>query len=258
MTKKRQTSIISSNPNAHSDTTSKENDIKGSFSSSPLNVSSPSSSSAQPIAKTQISVLKNASSSSTTTASGVSKSTKVSTFMKKDSSGVNKKKILRENVTAASALSNQHIHSQYHQIPHKKIRVSSIVASNSNNSNVVVATEKESFDSELPCCSRSIPAFSIYSKAPSSPSSGSSSSSNSGQVKITSFMPMKKPSVVKYSKPSGAGKKLRSESLMTTDASAPTFQALSEKIIKKKKRLLTKSESGTLKRKKSRSQKPLV
>jgi hypothetical protein len=181
--------------------------------------------------------------------------------MKKDSSGVNKKKILRENVAAASALSNQHIHSQFHsQIPHKKIRVSSI-ASNSNNPNVVVASEKESFDSELPCCSRSIPAFSIYSKAPSSPGSGSSSSSNSGQVKITSFMPMKKPSVGKYSKPLGAGKKLRSENLIAPDGStAPTFQALSEKIIKKKKRLLTKSDStpGTLKRKKSRSQKPLV
>lgn len=256
MTKKRQTSIISSNSNAQHDTTLKENENKCSFSSSPLNVSnsSPSSSSALNISKPQ---LKNISSSSTTTVTTGLKSARVSAFMRKDSIGLNKKKILRENVTASSALSNQHLHSQYHQIPHKKIRVSSI-ASNSNNANVVVASEKDSFDSELPCCSRSIPAFSIYSKAPSSPS-GSSSSSNSGQVKITSFMPLKKPSVVKYSKPLGATKKSRSE-LIAPDGSTPTFQALSEKIIKKKKRLLTKSDAtpGTLKRKKSRSQKPLV
>lgn len=75
-------------------------------------------------------------------------------------------------------------------------------------------------------------------------------------------MPMlKKPNVVKYSKPLGTAKKSRSENLIAPEgSSAPTFQALSDKIIKKKKRLLTKSDAtpgSTLKRKK-RPQKPLV
>lgn len=70
---------------------------------------------------------------------------------------------------------------------------------------------------------------------------------------------MKKTNVVKYSKPIGTIKKVRSENLIAPE-SAPSFQALSDKIIKKKKRLLTKSDAtpGTLKRKKSRPQKPLV
>lgn len=176
-----------------------------------------------------------------------------------------KKKILRENVAAATVLANnQHnLHHNHHQIPHKKIRV----AGSTNNPNVVVAhsSEKESFESDLvPCCSRSTPAFSIYTKAPSSPSSGSASSSNSGQVKVTNFMPIKKSGLGKFCNKSLSvgGKKSRSENVVipTDGSSVPTFQALSDKLIKKKKRLLTKSDTtpGTLKRKKSRPQKPLV
>lgn len=177
-----------------------------------------------------------------------------------------KKKILRENVTAATTLANnQHnLHHNHHQIPHKKIRVSGIAGNITNNPNVVAhSVEKDSFESDLiPCCSRSIPAFSIYTKAPSSPSSGSASSSNSGQVKVTSFMPIKKVGVAKFASKTlnVSGKKSRSENVVIAEASTvPTFQAISEKLIKKKKRLLVKSDTtGTLKRKKSRPQKPLV
>lgn len=279
MTKKRQNSIISSSSNSNNDTTSKENENKGSFSPPSLNVvtnSSPTSSSSQSVVpnKAQISLLKIAASTSSSTpstataAATVSKSSKVlSTFIKKDSMSATKKKILRENVTAATALANnQHnLHHNHHQIPHKKIRVSGIAGSNPNNPNVVAhSVEKDSFESDLiPCCSRSIPAFSIYTKAPSSPSSGSASSSNSGQVKVTSFMPIKKVGVTKFtSKTLGvSGKKSRSENVViAAEASTvPTFQTISEKLIKKKKRLLAKSDTtGTLKRKKSRPQKPLV
>lgn len=181
------------------------------------------------------------------------KSGRITSFVKKESM-LSKKKILRENVT--TALIN----------PHKKIRVS-----NSNSSNNAISSsnsEKESSncyvnDSELPCCSRSTTSF-IY-KPPSSPSG--SSSSSTGQVKITSFMPIKKVGVVKYNtngsgsaKPSTNLKKSRSmmmEQQNAADNSAPTFHSLSEKLLKKKKRLL-KTETTTLKRKKSRPQKPLV
>lgn len=75
-------------------------------------------------------------------------------------------------------------------------------------------------------------------------------------------MPIKKTNVAKYSsaKPLVSGKKARSENVVIADGSVPTFQTLSEKLIKKKKRLLAKSDTTTvtLKRKKSRPQKPLV
>lgn len=274
MTKKRQNSIISSSSNSNNDTTSKENENKGSFSPPSLNVAtnSSSTSSSSLSVGAQNKPLKIAASTSsltptTTAATIISKSSKVlSTFMKKDSMSTTKKKILRENVTAATALANtQHnLHHNHHQIPHKKIRVSGM-AGNTNNPNVVAhSVEKDSFESDLvPCCSRSIPAFSIYTKAPSSPSSGSaSSSSNSGQVKVTSFMPIKKVGVTKFTnKTLGVSvKKSRSENVVIAEASTvPTFQTISEKLIKKKKRLLVKSDTaGTLKRKKSRPQKPLV
>lgn len=79
---------------------------------------------------------------------------------------------------------------------------------------------------------------------------------------MTSFMPIKKTNVAKYSsvKPLASGKKLKSENVAMPDGSVPTFQTLSEKLIKKKKRLLAKSDTATvtLKRKKSRPQKPIV
>jgi len=248
MPKKRQTSIMSTSTLIQD--TSKENDcIKPSSSSLnvPISNASSSSSSSQnshPQAmKSQISsVLK-------VTPANKSGSSKIPTFLKKDSL-VNKKKILRENITTALV----------NQIPHKKIRVSSSSSSNPINSN----TDKESSscyvnDSEMPCCSRST--F-IYQKAPSSPSS--SSSSSNGQMKITTFMPIKKVGVVKYgtnSKSSASTLKkgrnlLEHQNTTENSMSAPTFHSLSEKLIKKKKRLL-KSET-TLKRKKSRPQKPLV
>lgn len=245
MPKKRQTSVMSTSTSIQD--TSKENDcIKPSSSSLnvPISIASSSSSSqnSHPQAmKSQISsVLK---------VTPPNKSSKIPTFLKKDSL-VNKKKILRENITTALV----------NQIPHKKIRVSSSSNSNPINSN----TDKESSscyvnDSEMPCCSRST--F-IYQKAPSSPSS--SSSSSNGQMKITTFMPIKKVGVVKYgtnSKTSASTIKkgrnlLEHQSTTDNSMSATTFHSLSEKLIKKKKRLL-KSET-TLKRKKSRPQKPLV
>lgn len=79
-------------------------------------------------------------------------------------------------------------------------------------------------------------------------------------------MPIKKSNVAKYSSKAlvgggtgggSNGKKLRSE--ISDGSAVPTFQNLSDKLIKKKKRLLAKSDTtGTLKRKKSRPQKPLV
>lgn len=260
MPKKRQTSITLASTTNNQDP-SKENDcIKPS--SSALNVpislasssSSTSQNSHQPSMKSQISsVLKVTPSNKGS--SGSSSGSKIPTFLKKDSL-VNKKKILRENVTTALV----------NQIPHKKIRVSS----SSNTNTLSTNPDKESSscygnDSEMPCCSRY-----IYQKAPSSPSSGSSTSSN-GQMKITTFMPIKKVGVVKYgasssnktasSSLSGHSKKgrniLEHQTTSENPMSAPTFHSLSEKLIKKKKRLL-KSETTTLKRKKSRPQKPLV
>lgn len=245
MPKKRQTSVISASTSIQD--TSKENDCIKPSSSSLINVpisiaSSSSQNSHQQAMKSQISsVLK-------VTPANKSGSSKIPTFLKKDGL-VNKKKILRENVTTALV----------NQIPHKKIRVSS--SSNAMSSN----TEKEASscyvnDSEMPCCSRY-----VYQKAPSSPSASSSSSSN-GQMKITTFMPIKKVGVVKYgnnsnSKASTSALKkgrnlLEHQSTTENSMSAPTFHSLSEKLIKKKKRLL-KTET-TLKRKKSRPQKPLV
>jgi hypothetical protein len=235
LTKKRQTSTQSTSIQD----TPKEND--GSFSSSSLNVpntlTSTTQNSHQQIIKSQIpSVLK---------VTPASKSGKVTTFLKKESS-MSKKKILRENVTTALV----------NQIPHKKIRVSN---SSSSGNAISSNTDKEGGgscyvnDAELPCCSRSF----IY-KPPSSPSS--SSTSSAGQVKITSFLPIKKVGV-KFSSPAtpkaSTLKKGRSLTEPTAvESTAPTFHSLSEKLLKKKKRLL-KSET-TLKRKKSRPQKPLV
>ncbi|KAG5678270.1 hypothetical protein PVAND_007960 [Polypedilum vanderplanki] len=241
LTKKRQTSTQSTSIQD----TSKENENNCSFTSSSLNVPntlpSTTQNSHQQIIKSQISsVLK---------VTPTAKSGKVTTFIKKEAP-LNKKKILRENVTTTT-LTNQ--------IPHKKIRVSN---SSNNNSAVNTTTEKEATSCYVndiePCCSRSITSF-IY-KPPSSPS-GSSTTSSTGQVKITSFLPIKKVGV-KFNNPGGSKaattlKKGRSLSESTVnDSTAPTFHSLSEKLLKKKKRLL-KSET-TIKRKKSRPQKPLV
>jgi hypothetical protein len=172
------------------------------------------------------------------------KSVKVTTFIKKESSSaMNKKKILREGIN---------------QIPHKKVRVSNPASSSSA---IASTSEKEGYvnDSELPCCSRSITSF-IYKP----PSPSSSSSSSTGQVKITSFLPIKKVGV-KFSsnaggsKPTSTLKKGRSLTESTTsEGAAPTFHSLSEKLLKKKKRLLKSETTTGLKRKKSRPQKPLV
>jgi hypothetical protein len=244
MTKKRQTSVSTGGANGQ-DITSKENENKCSFSSSSLSVQNSSSSTqnSQQLLKSQVSIIK------------VPKSGKVSAFLKKDST-VSKKKILRENVTTSTT----------NQIPHKKIRVSNSSNGNANATNNV--TEKEVSncfvnDPELPCCSRSVSTF-VYQKAPSSPSSSNSSSSSSGQVKITSFMPIKKGvGVVKFGKPSNQ-KKLRNinsldQNVVENSMSSSSFQTLSDKLIKKKKRLLKQDNAATsLKRKKSRPQKPLL
>lgn len=230
--------------------TSKENDcIKPSSSLIvPISIASSSTQNphAQPMKSQQISVLK-----VTPTINKSSGSGKMPAFLKKESL-VNKKKILRENITTTLV----------NQIPHKKIRVSS----NATNSNAINSSpDKESYvnDSEMPCCSRSTTSY-MYQKAPSSP--GSSSSSSNGQMKITTFMPIKKIAVVKYGAsnnpkaPASTLKKSRNvlehQSTTENSLSTPTFHSLSEKLIKKKKRLL-KPET-TLKRKKSRPQKPLV
>lgn len=163
---------------------------------------------------------------------------KIPSFVRKDvgSLTTKKKKILCET-SASSSISVQPVASglNQHQVPRKKIKVSNastaqpylaqtkgdsvnttaiLTASCSVTSSTNLPTELANFflntefndSTDAPCCSKTM----SYQK-PSSPSSSCSTSSN-GQMKITSFMPIKKHSLkskkMKFSKTTTATKKL--------------------------------------------------
>lgn len=215
---------------------------------------------------------------------------KVQAFSKKDVnvlSSAKKKKVLCDATTsvASTVAGTGHVN----QIPRKKIKVSNVTASiggsnafmkgDATSSSLITSstqpseheltnfflTSAKTLDEEMtPCCSKNISSF---LKAPPSPSG----STSSGQIKITSFLPMKKLTKtrkLKFGKPLTriGGKNLKKSLSMIGSVedvesnvalsldTASTSQALSpsSKLLKKKKRSL-KSE-----RKKSRSQKPLL
>ena len=162
---------------------------------------------------------------------------KIPSFVRKDVGAltIKKKKILCET-TASSTISAQPVASliNQNQVPRKKIKVSNasivqpylaqtkgdsvntsavITASCSVTSSTNLPTELANFflntefndSTDAPCCSKTM----SYQK-PSSPSSSCSTSSN-GQMKITSFMPIKKHTKskkMKFSKTTTATKKL--------------------------------------------------
>lgn len=162
---------------------------------------------------------------------------KIPSFVRKDVGALTtkKKKILCET-SASSSISVQPVVSglNQHQVPRKKIKVSNastaqpylaqtkgdsinttaiVTASCSVTSSTNLPTELANFflntefndSTDAPCCSKTM----SYQK-PSSPSSSCSTSSNS-QLKITSFMPIKKHTKskkMKFSKTTTATKKL--------------------------------------------------
>ena len=162
---------------------------------------------------------------------------KIPSFVRKDVGALTtkKKKILCET-SASSSISAQPVASvlNQHQVPRKKIKVSNastaqpylaqtkgdsvnttaiLTASCSVTSSTNLPTELANFflntefndSTDAPCCSKTM----SYQK-PSSPSSSCSTSSN-GQLKITSFMPIKKHTKskkMKFSKTTTTTKKL--------------------------------------------------
>jgi hypothetical protein len=177
---------------------------------------------------------------------------KVQAFGKKDVNLLNsakKKKVLCEASTSASSVVGTGL---VNQIPRKKIKVSNLninikgeTASSSTQSDSQLAkyflTSSKALDEEMiPCCSK----YQGNMKAPSSPSGSSTGSSNSGsQVKITSFLPIKKMTKSRKLK-FGARPRLGAKSLKKLDidddeaqSNAPS-SAPSSKLLKKKKRSL--------------------
>lgn len=211
---------------------------------------------------------------------------KVQAFSKKDVNvlgSAKKKKVLCEASLSGSTTAAAVAAGLVNQIPRKKIKVSGVnvniggnmkgdTASSSMLTSSAQPSEHEltsfylnsakSIDEEMiPCCSKNISSF---MKAPSSPTG----SASSAQMKITSFLPIKKLAKtrkLKFGKrigSKGSLKKLNSLSsvdeseanvaLSLDNASTSQAHSPSNKLLKKKKRSL-KSE-----RKKSRSQKPLL
>lgn len=266
--KKRQTTLTL--PPASAQDMLKENKI-----SSPSNSSSSHISSNQQLSKSQA-----LSTGSKVLGAKIKPIGKIQAFSKKDVNvltSAKKKKVLCEasvGTTVVSAVGA----GLANQIPRKKIKVSNVggsgtfmkgdqassslitssaQASENELTKFFLSSAKTMDDEMIPCCSKNISSF---LKAPSSPSG---SSTSSGQMKITSFLPIKKLTKtrkLKFGKPSAriGLKKLMSSDAQSTVAlsidTASTPQALSpsSKLLKKKKRSL-KSE-----RKKSRSQKPLL
>lgn len=210
---------------------------------------------------------------------------KVQAFSKKDVNvlgSAKKKKVLCEASLSGSTAAAAVTAGLVNQIPRKKIKVSgvnvnigamkgdagssSLITSSTQPSeheltNFYMNSAKSIDDKMIPCCSKNISSF---LKAPSSPTG----SASSAQMKITSFLPIKKLAKtrkLKFGKRIGSKGSLKKlNSLSSVDESeanvalsldtASTSQAHSpsNKLLKKKKRSL-KSE-----RKKSRSQKPLL
>jgi hypothetical protein len=208
---------------------------------------------------------------------------KVQAFAKKDVNVLNssnkKKKVLCDASSSMSSVQGSAV-VNVNQIPRKKIKVSNGSNGNGNGNSssqpstadFFMSTSKNLDDEMIPCCSKSIPAF--LTKAPTSPaSSTTSNSSNGGQVKITSFMPIKKHAKTKklkaaqfQSKTRIGGNKLKKlkveesqcgssqlslESCASQTSLSPTSISQSSKLLKKKK-------LKPLKALKKRSQKPLL
>lgn len=208
---------------------------------------------------------------------------KVQAFAKKDVNVLNssnkKKKVLCDASSSLSSVQSSAV-VNVNQIPRKKIKVSngSNGSGNGNSStqasaaDFFMATSKTIDDEMTPCCSKSIPAF--LSKAPTSPaSSTSSNSTNGGQVKITSFMPIKKHAKTKKLKAAQfqaktriGGNKLKK--LKVEDSQCASSQlslescasqtSLSPASISQSSKLLKKKKLKPLKSLKKRSQKPLL
>lgn len=223
---------------------------------------------------------------------------KIQAFGKKDVNALpaaKKKKVLEVvNATTGSVMSAQV--PPVNQIPRKKIKVSNSVSGPATfihqvkgDATTSVTTpapplenqltdfllNSDSLDDEMvPCCSttKTISSIIYQKSSPSSPSGSSTSSNVSGQIKITSFMSIKKSKKLKFGKPtSKIGKKLKKLTPMTSTEDCPstsqnvtslsldsTSQAAtgssSKLIVKKKKRTLS---DASLKRKKLRA-KPLL
>lgn len=205
---------------------------------------------------------------------------KIQSFSKKESilSSLKKKKVLCETSLTATTSSTVSGSNLVNQIPRKKIKVSSLNVSiacsssfmkgESTSSSLNVSTTdplKSELSNFILSTAKSLDEEMVL-KAPSSPSGSSNSSS---QLKITSFLPLKKlikKKKLKFRKPTARigcleGVKKVKSSVDDTEPghthsleAASTSHALSQssKLLKKKKRSL-KSE-----RKKSRSQKPLL
>lgn len=188
---------------------------------------------------------------------------KIQAFGKKDVNllaSAKKKKVLCEASTSMSSAVGTGL---VNQIPRKKIKVSNLninmsikgetasnVHSSAQTSDTQLAkyflTSTKTLDDEMiPCCSK------FLSKAPSSPSGSSSGSTNSGnQVKITSFLPIKKMTKnrkLKFGTRPRLGtkslKKLRadddeSQSNAQLRENCASASAPSSKLLKKKKRSL--------------------
>lgn len=206
---------------------------------------------------------------------------KVQAFAKKDVNVMNpskKKKVLCEASTSMSSGGSGGAGVNVNQIPRKKIKVSNAAnvsvnpATQSTAPDFYGMTSAKTIDDEMPCCSKSVPAF--LSKSPTSPaSSTSSTSSNMGQMKITSFMPIKKHSKTKKLKAvaqfqaaknriGGKLKKIKVDDPQCSSApisyeslaaqASPSSISPSSKLLSKKKKL------KPLKSLKKRSQKPLL
>jgi hypothetical protein len=185
---------------------------------------------------------------------------KIQAFSKKDINltSAKKKKVLCEATSTTGTATGTGL---VNQIPRKKIKVSnlninlslkgetaSIVHTSAQNPDSQLAkyflTSTKTLDDEMiPCCSK------FLTKAPSSPSGSSSGSTNSGnQVKITSFLPIKKMTKnrkLKFSSRPRIGlKKLRVENIDESQSNAllrencASTSAPSSKLLKKKKRSL--------------------
>lgn len=168
---------------------------------------------------------------------------KVQAFGKKDVNLINlskKKKVLCETSTSASSSAGVGL---VNQIPRKKIKVSNLnnikgeSSSNTTTSDSQMKyflTSSKNLDEEMiPCCSK----YQSSLKAPSSPSSSSTGSTNSGtQVKITSFLPIKK--MTKGRKLKFGSRQRLSLKKLDIDDEVQSNSAPSNKLLKKKKRSL--------------------
>jgi hypothetical protein len=172
---------------------------------------------------------------------------KIQAFGKKDvnlMSLTKKKKVLCEASTTSTSTASVGL---VNQIPRKKIKVSNLniikgeASTNSTTSESQMKyflTSSKTLDEEMiPCCSK----YQSNLKAPPSPSSSSTGSTNSGsQVKITSFLPIKKMTKSRKLK-FGSRQRLGAKSLKKLDPDGDEAQSSSppsSKLLKKKKRSL--------------------